>query len=279
MPNQTKNTESKPIQLKKKDIFKTWLVWITAGSWATSIERLQALPFCAVMSLVLEKLYPSKEELSAALKRHLYLFNTQLNWGGIIGGAVIAMEEKKANGADVPEEMITGFKTGLMGPMAGIGDTLDWMTFGPILLAVFLPAASEGNAVAAMMPLILFTIPATIVSYTMFHMGYHKGRESVTQLLKGSRISMLITGTSILGLFMMGVLSASFVKVSTPIVLTMSGQEFKLQNTLDQITPGLLPLMVVMAVYFYLEKAGPKYLRVLVILLAVGIVLGALGVL
>ena len=130
------NTEqaNAPEKITKKDIRRSWIRWILGVAMSTSVERLQALGFCASISPILEKLYKTKESLSAALKRHLLFFNTQGNWGAIIPGAVIAMEEQKASAPELPEEAITGFKTGLMGPMAGIGDTMDWLTLGPLLI-------------------------------------------------------------------------------------------------------------------------------------------------
>ena len=56
----------------------------------------------------------------------MVLFNCNVNWASIIMGITVALEEAKAQNDDaVPEEMITGLKTGLMGPVAGIGDTID----------------------------------------------------------------------------------------------------------------------------------------------------------
>lgn len=275
------NTEqvNVPETISKKDVRCSWLRWTLGIAMSTSVERLQALAFCASISPILEKLYKTKDTLSAALKRHLLFFNTQGNWGAIIPGAVIAMEEQKAITPDLPEEAITGFKTGMMGPMAGIGDTLDWLTLGPLLIALFLPAAMEGSWVAALMPLILFTIPTTIVSYSVWHLGYKSGKQSIKGILESGKISQLIEGASILGLFMMGALSASFVKVSTPLVYTANEQTFALQTVFDNIFPGFLPLLLIAGVYLYLEKAGPKYMRVLLGLLVIGIVLGTIGIL
>lgn len=61
---------------------------------------------------------------------------------------------------------------------------------------------------------------------------------------------------SVLGLFMMGILAGNYVKVSSTLQFKLSGREFVVQDILDQIVPGLLPLAVVMGVYwFYTKKA------------------------
>lgn len=87
----------------------------------------------------LEKLYGKEtQELKEACKRHMEFFNTEPNVGGCILGITLALEEQKANGEDVDEEMISSIKTGLMGPLAGIGDTIWQGTLSPIALGIIL---------------------------------------------------------------------------------------------------------------------------------------------
>ena len=192
----------------------------------------------------------------------------------------MALEEEKANDdAAVPEEVITGLKTGFMGPMAGIGDTMDWLTIQPILLSLFIASAQKGNVAAAIVPMILFACYAVPVGYFLFHLGYRTGRTSIATLLHGSMVRKLITGSSILGLFMMGSLSATMVKVRCGIQFISNGKEFIIQDFIDTIAPGLIPLLIVMGIFLYLEKVGNKYLRALLILFVGGIILGALGIL
>lgn len=276
---QTKSSEKTRSKLSKRDIFRSWLTWWIFAAAPTSMERLQSLSFCASISNVLEKLYTTKESLSAALKRHLMFFNTQATWGSIIHGTVIALEEQKASGQDIPDEAITGLKTGLMGPMAGIGDTIDWCTLDPILLVLFIPLASTGNWLGAVLPLVLFTIPTVIISYYLWHLGYRVGRNSITNLLGSGKVKSLISGASVLGLFMMGSISGSYVKITTPLEIVTSTQTFAVQELIfDGLFPGFLSLLAILGVYFYLQKVGPKYTRAMLYLVGIGMVLGAFGI-
>ena len=70
------------------------------------------------------------------MRRHLVFYNTSPEFGGAINGAVIAMEEQRAGGADLDDDAINSAKTGLMGPVAGIGDTITQGTVTPLLLAL-----------------------------------------------------------------------------------------------------------------------------------------------
>ena len=63
----------------------------------------------------------------------MVFYNTEAVFGSVINGITIAMEEQKAKGAPIDDETITSVKSGLMGPMAGVGDSLDWATFKPII--------------------------------------------------------------------------------------------------------------------------------------------------
>ncbi len=268
-------------RLTKRDVFMAWVRWHFWSYMCTSTERLQALGVCGALAPSLKKLYgDDKERLGAALTRHMQLFNTQLNWGSVIGGIVLALEEEKAgNDEAVPEEVITGLKTGFMGPMAGIGDTMDWLTVQPIMISLFIGSAQQGNVAAALIPLFLFACYAVPIGYFLFHLGYRSGRASIATLLQGSMVRKVITGSSILGLFMMGSLSATMVKAKCGIQFVANGKEFVIQSFIDQIAPGLLPLLIVLGIFFYLEKVGNKYLRALLFLFVGGIILGALGIL
>lgn len=51
------------------------------------------------------------------------------------------------NPDDISGEMIIALKTGLMGPIAGIGDTLIWGTLKPICLALATTMALSNNLI------------------------------------------------------------------------------------------------------------------------------------
>lgn len=70
--------------LSKSDVNKSMWIFYAGAELSNSYERLQSLVFCASMIPVLKKLYPNKEELSEALKRHLIFFNTEGTFGAII---------------------------------------------------------------------------------------------------------------------------------------------------------------------------------------------------
>lgn len=85
-----------------------------------NFERIHGLGFCYDMIPAIKRLYPLKEDQVAALRRHLVFFNTTPAVCGPVIGVTAAMEEARANGAEIDDGTINGIKVGLMGPLAGL---------------------------------------------------------------------------------------------------------------------------------------------------------------
>ena len=274
------NTTAEPgRKLTKKDITKSMCIYYAGAELSNSYERLQSLVFCASMSPILKKLYSTDEELSAALKRHLVFFNTEGILGAIIQGITISMEEQKANGENVTDDAITGIKTGLMGPIAGMGDAIIWAALMPILFSIFLPFASEGSAFGGIMPLILYPAITIVISYLLIHNGYTLGKKSIVTLLHGGKMKSIIFTANVIGLTMMGALSASYVTLSTPLEFTVrGGSSIIVQDILDMVAPGILPLAAVFIIYAYLRKKGPRYTKILLTVVIVSVIASVLGI-
>lgn len=252
----------------KKLVQKTWFRYWLSAEMSNSYERLQSLSFCYSMIPVLKKLYPEENDLKEALQRHLNFFNTEPTWGAPILGISIAMEEEKSLTKEIPGEAITALKTGLMGPLAGIGDTIDWGTLKTIIYGITVTFASTGNILGAFIP-VLFTVLTFIIGSCLTRFGYTTGKNSVKSILQQGWIKELIFGTSILGLFMMGALTSNFVKITTPLTFAIAdGQSIAVQDILNSIAPGILPLCVVFGIYYFLTKGKVNYG-----LLAIGIVI------
>ena len=189
------------------------------------------------------------------------------------------MEEQRALGAPVPVEAITGIKAGLMGPFAGIGDTIDWSTIRPLLIVLVLPLAASGSFLA---PVIFFILLAVILTTEIFffvNIGYRMGTEAAMTILGGGMVNKFISCASVLGMFMMGGLSASMVNVyTTAQIPTGEGTVMAIQgDILDAVAPGLLTLATVLLVYKYL-RSGHSMMKATFWILGIALVLGAVGI-
>lgn len=166
-----------------------------------------------------------------------------------------------------------------MGPFAGLGDSINWVTLRPMWLMFFLPYIAEGHVWAAVAPMVIEIAVTNIEGLTLFPMGYRLGIDAANKLLSSGLFNTFFKFVGVLGMFMVGGLSAGLVKVSIPISYVAQGGEQTVQTLLDSIIPGLPALAVIMFVYIFLEKKGKKRVNLCTLWLVLGaLVLGCLGI-
>ena len=257
-------------KVTRRDLIWSWVLWTFFSHANYNYERLQATAFAHAMTPIIKRLYHTPDEIRAALKRHLVFFNTEPNWGGVIHGAVIAMEEQRANGADIDDDAINSVKSGLMGPLAGIGDTIDQGTILPILLALGIGIAGIGTVTAGETPslanltgnplgAVIFIVLAMVIflaiGYGAYTQGYYRGRTFVTDILRSGALDRIITGASVLGNLVLGALAAQFVAVYVAYPLYVGNTHLNLQTDVaDKIFPGVLGLGLVLMTWWLLRR-------------------------
>lgn len=274
-----------PEVVTKKDVAVAWLRFYFANEIPHSFDRYISGALMWALMPILKKLYKDKAELAAAYQRHLLFFNTQLSWGGgTITGIMASLESARADELyegkeiSITDDLIYNTKSGLMGALAGIGDAIDSGTVQYIFIAIALPWAQAGSPIGAIFPFVFFASYQLLVGYYFSQLGFRLGRSAASEVM-GSKMKGIIDGLSILGLFMMGILAASYVKVNSSLAFNLSGREFVIQDILNTVMPGILPLIVVGGVYFYFVKKGLKVTNALLGLTAILGVLAAVGIL
>ncbi len=263
-------------KLSKKALRQTCLRTLTWHRVTNSLEYLYGCGTGYGMMPVLQELYGDDEEkLKEAAKRHYAPYISEMNTGNCIIGAAVAMEEARANGADIPAELITATKNSLMGPFAGFGDTLMFGTLAPVIRTIFLSFAMEGMVIGCFGEVVERVI-CLVVGIITFYKGYEAGRNSLLTILNDERVSQLMTGAAILGMIMMGSMAAQYTTVTTSLVYHINVKEFVLQNQLDSLMPGLLPFVTLVLIYRYMSKGG-NYLILLLVVLVICILGGIVG--
>lgn len=282
MANAQTNTQTeKRVSLSKSDVTRTFWKWTFASHANYNYERMQASGLLFSMSHIPDKLYPGNKQAKIDfMKRHMEFYNTEPHYGGMVNGLALAMEEEKANNPAITGEAISAVKTGLMGPMAGIGDTLWQGTLSPILLAIGVSLASGGSSAGAIFFAISMFVIQTSIGYFMFMTGYKQGRGGVERLLGSGRIQNLITAASIMGSIVLGALAAQYVTASANFSIVIGEASLSIQtDVLDHLLIGLLPLAFTLGCWYMLKVKQMKSTRVLLIIVLIAAVLGALGIL
>lgn len=274
-------------RVTKRDLVKGWLLWTFFSHANYNYERLQATGVAHAMSPVIKRLYGGDEAaMRAAMQRHLVFFNTDPVIGGSIHGATIAMEEQKANGRDLSDDGINSVKTGLMGPLAGVGDSIIQGTIVPILIALGIGIAGvsaergeqvnldalSGNVAGPMVYVVLVLAALLALAYFAWMQGYYRGRSVVLSIFKSGLLNRFMLGASVLGNVVLGGLAATFVVFSVAPTVDVGGSSVALQrDVLDRIMPGLLPLALILLTWWLLRR-GWHPVRLLAIYLAISII-------
>ncbi len=300
---------AKELKLTKKDRISVWLrSTFLQGSW--NYERMQNGGWAFAMIPAIKRLYKTKEERSAALKRHLEFFNTHPYVASPILGVTLALEEERSNGTEVDDITIQGVKVGMMGPLAGIGDPVFWFTVRPILGALGASLAINGNILGPIIFFVAWNLIRMAFTWYTQEFGYKVG-SSITDDLSGGLLQDITRGASILGMFILGSLVNRWVSVSfAPTVSSVKLSEgayidwsklpegvngikeallqqasglsltdvkvTTLQNNLDSLIPGLAGLLVTLLCMWLLKKKVSPIVIILG-LFATGIIFHVIG--
>ncbi|NHA04600.1 PTS system mannose/fructose/sorbose family transporter subunit IID [Mucilaginibacter sp. HC2] len=219
-----------------------------------NFETWQNTGFAFAIIPVLKKLYHTKEAMTAALKRHLQLFNTSPYGSTLIIGITAAMEEQNALDKDFDEESISSVKLGLMGPLAGVFDSLFWGTFKVIAAGVGTSLAIKGNILGPLLFLIIFNVPHLLLRYNLTFIGYNAGTKFLQNLSKSNVMDKLTSGAAILGLMVVGAMPATLMNIKTPLNIGSSSSAVGVQGILDQIVPAMIPLGLTFLIYYFVKK-------------------------
>ena len=273
-------TVDKKNLLTSKEVNRAWLLWLFNNQACYNYERMMGIGFLHAMTPALRKLYKDNKDLRIeAMQRHTSFFNCEPCLGSSIVGLVMAMEEQKALGAELDNDAITSIKTGLMGPLSGIGDTLIQGVILPLLIAFAVDFAKGGNWV---IPLVFSLVMAIIVfgiSRFGFLLGYRKGSDAILSMLENGVIKRLISAASIMGCMVLGALVVNFVTMKCGISIPQAEGSFSMQEQLfDAILPSMLPLLLTLGCYKLL-KAGKSSVLVMLVIIAIGVIGGLTGIL
>ncbi len=270
-------------KIKEQSLRKAFWIWFFWHGCSQQAESMLGMSFAHAMTPVIEDLYgDSKEETTKALQRHLTLFNTEQQVGAICPGLTCAMEEQRANGL-VNDETISAVKVALIGPSSALGDSLWVATIIPILLTIAMAITKSAGSLGWLGPvlyMIAYPLGTLFISNFMFKLGYRSGLEGITKFMSSGKLDQITEALAILGLIVVGALTASFVSVPLPIqIKSVEGGNVlvNLDTLVNSIFPKLLPLLLTLAVYrlFGKKKWSPMKIMGLIAILAA--VLTAVG--
>lgn len=251
--------------ITKKDL---WRAGSRYGFMAVNIFNYESQMGAAVawsLAPILRKIYKDDDEYQEALDNHFNYYNSTTVMSSLILGATTAMEAKDGIKA---KTAVQSLKTSLMGPLAGVGDTLVWILWPTIMGSISGYMALQGNPLGAIIWFIA-NIVFWFVKVSLFEVGFTSGTKLITSL--GDKLSLFTEAASIMGLSVVGSLIATTVKISTPLRFSFGKVSLALQSGIfDKIMPNLLPALLTILVYKLLgnKKWTPTRLILFVIVIS-----------
>lgn len=288
-----------------------WRHQFLQGSW--NYERMQNGGWAYSIIPAIKELYTKKEDQVEALKRHLEFYNTHPYVSSPVMGVTLAMEEERAAGTHIDDAAIQGVKVGMMGPLAGVGDPVFWFTLRPILGALGASFALSGSIVGPLLFFVLWNAIRMVFEWKTQEMGYKAGNE-ITKDLSGGLLGRITLMASILGMFIIGALVQRWVSINFAVNVAEITQQpgsyidwaalpagaegiqqalkqfadigptaldpvkvTTLQQNLDSLIPGLVPLLLTLGICKLLKK-NVSPIAIIIALFIIGIIARYFGI-
>ncbi|TMX44558.1 PTS system mannose/fructose/sorbose family transporter subunit IID [Vibrio sp. Hep-1b-8] len=268
----SKTEEAQEQMLPKRVKYKVLLRQLFLQA-SFNYERMQACGWLWALSPALNHIHKDdKKRLSESMQGHMDFFNTHPYLVTFMLGVVAAMEQSKQK-----VETIRSFKVAAMGPLGGIGDAMFNLTLKPIMAAIAASLAVDNVAIAPLFYLIALNVPRLAIQIPLFSYGYNTGIKALSKL-KDQTVAMSKAAT-IVGITVIGAMSAKFVKLSTTASIGYADTVFSIQtDLLDKIVPNILPLLFVIATYKILMK-GVSPTKIILGMIAFGVLGSYAGIL
>lgn len=246
-----------------------------SGSWNYINAQGNAMAYTLFPAL--KRIYKDKpQELKEAMKRNMAYFNISPPFSTFLAGVTTSMEEENAADSSFDSASINAVKASLMGPLAGIGDSLFWGTFRIITTGIGISLAEQGNVLGPILFLVLFNLTYMVPRFYGFKFGYNVGAQFIQKAYQNGLINIITKAATILGLIMVGGMISSTVSISTNLAFTVSGTEYKIQEILDQIFKGMLPMIATLACFALVRKKISAN-KIIIGILVLSMLLAAVG--
>lgn len=249
------------------------MVWRSLFLQASfNYERMQAAGWLYGILPGLEKIHTNKDDLSASMKHNLEFFNTHPFLVTFVMGLVMNLEQQKA---DIPT--IRAVRVAAMGPLGGIGDALFWFTLVPITAGFTANLALQTSIMGPILFLLIFNAVQFLIRFWLMDMSYKLGAQAIDVFTENAQ--EFTRAVSLLGVFIVGAMTALFGATSIRIIVAEGDMITNVQQILDGILPQLVPLALTLFMYFLIAKRNWTPTKAIMLLLVIGILGTATGIL
>ena len=276
-------------KVSKKSLNSSFWRWFYGNLTCFSHEHMQTFGYMWSMLPIIQELYETKDEQAEKLQTYYPFFNTEPQIGSIVVGITAGLEEAE----EIDDEMINGIRAGLMGPLAGIGDSLIVGTYIPVLLGIALGLAEGGSIIGPLFYIVVWNVTSIFFQKWIYNKGYELGGSAV-EVIVGEQATALRESVIVMGQVIVGAMAGTWVSITTSVQLTTSIQNktemviegskviekvtgtqevpVLLQEKLDGAFPGVLTLLFVLGCWWLMAKKAISPIKIMLLMVVVAIV-------
>ena len=272
-------TGSNEKKLVKSDYTKTMIrAWLLQNGF--NYSNYQGNGYSYVVYPALKKIHgDDKEGLCKDLADNCEFYNTNPNLLPFVTSLHLAMADE-----GIPYSEIRGLKMALMGPLAGIGDSLSQFCLAPLYSTIFSSLAQQGLAFAPVGFWLAINGTLLAIKFAMCNLGYKLGTSVIDKLSKS--MALISECASMVGVTVITGLAVSFVKMNVNIEFAAGAAEegvkqstVSIQGMLDNIAPSLLPVLYMLLMFYLIKKRNWNTYQLVILTVVVGVALSACDVL
>jgi len=245
----------KSINEKERKILKSMFLRSHTVFATFTMTKMEANGFTITMSPAIEEIYKDDEEgKKEAYLRHQNFFNTHAVPFSFIAGLSYAMEKEHKEKGSIDGKTIESVKAALMGPTAGMFDSLFFNCLRIIAAGIGIGLCSQGNFLGSILFILIYGVSQSIAKYVLINLGYTLGTNFIDTMFKSGLIASLTKASSVLGLTMVGAMSASMINVPLNLTLNIGQTSVVVQDVINAIFPGLLGVLLLFLLMRMIKK-------------------------
>lgn len=219
---------------------------------AFNYSNYQGVGYANVLYPALRKMYKDDvENLKRVLLDNIEFYNTNPHFVPFVSNLQLVMLE---NGRAAAE--CRSMKMALMGPLAGIGDSLSQFLLAPLFSTICATLAFQGHISGPVIFLLGLNIILLVIKLLSGNYGYKLGTGIVQTV--SEKMNRFTHAASIVGVTVISALATKMVKLRVPFTYKqmIEGKEqiVQIQKMIDGIAPALLPIFYTTLVFYLLKN-------------------------
>ena len=236
----------------------------TVNSLNFSYSRMMGNSFQFAIMPFLSWIYPKEEDLEkkmAAIQRTCGFWNCEQTTTAFAIAMIASMELQASRDENFDVASINAVKASLIGPLSAIGDVIFWVTWRIIVTGIALSFSLQGSVLGPLLFVVVYNFPKMYARFYLTFLGYRLGMDFLQRASKSGILQHIITTFTIIGLTMIGGMTATLVNVRLALTFRMQGVEQSFLSMFNGIFRGSLDLAVVLFMMWLVrKKAKPSYI-------------------